>query len=200
MTSPSGRRSRSPRREIPVHAARTVGRRRLAPGERRQALCRAPRPDDAGDGRENLPRPTRRRSVAVEDPRHRGERRSGCFELTKTHDVRVVLHKPIVWEGLVAAIQELRLTRQRQSIERQKLKLHASARPTERGLRRSPADDVRGYIRSMTAGNRDVDAVRALQARRIGRIGRGLMAVDAARTGRRPPRTAAKSRSGFVSW
>ena len=36
---------------------------------------------------------------------------SGCFELTKTHDVRVVLHKPIVWEGLVAAIQRLRLTR-----------------------------------------------------------------------------------------
>ena len=31
---------------------------------------------------------------------------SGCVELTKTHDVRVVLHKPIVWEGLVAAIQE----------------------------------------------------------------------------------------------
>jgi CheY-like chemotaxis protein len=30
---------------------------------------------------------------------------SGCFELTKTHDVRVVLHKPIVWEGLVTAIQ-----------------------------------------------------------------------------------------------
>jgi CheY-like chemotaxis protein len=30
---------------------------------------------------------------------------SGCFELTRTHRVHLVLHKPIVWEGLVAAIE-----------------------------------------------------------------------------------------------
>jgi CheY-like chemotaxis protein len=31
---------------------------------------------------------------------------SGCLDLATAHDVRLVLHKPIVWEGLVAAIQD----------------------------------------------------------------------------------------------
>ena len=29
-----------------------------------------------------------------------------CADLTRTHGVRGVLHKPIIWEGLVAAIQD----------------------------------------------------------------------------------------------